>query len=92
MTAQELTALVKSWQSGAVSQETMHDLLRKGEIIPDGRSNEEEAALIKAESREQGAGSAAPDRLKPGHQTVAGGLKPAQQTTGDTGGVAVAAG
>ena len=46
MTAQELSAVVKSWQSGAVSRDTMHELFRKGEILPDGRTNQEEARLI----------------------------------------------
>ena len=46
MTAQEMSAVVKSWESGAVSQDTMHELFRKGEILPDGRTNEEEAQLI----------------------------------------------
>ena len=43
MEAQELAAVVKSWQSGAISQDTMLELLRKGEILPDGRSNEEDS-------------------------------------------------
>jgi hypothetical protein len=51
MDAQELAAVVKSWQSGAVSRDTMHELFRKGEILPDGRSNEEEARLIAGEKK-----------------------------------------
>ena len=47
MTALELAAVVKSWQGGAISQDTMLELLRKGEILPDGRSNEEEQRLLK---------------------------------------------
>jgi hypothetical protein len=50
MTAQELAAVVNSWKSGAISQDTMLELFRKGEILPDGRSNEEEARLIAGES------------------------------------------
>jgi hypothetical protein len=46
MTAAEMAAVVKSWQSGAMSQDTMLELFRKGEILPDGRTNEEEAQLI----------------------------------------------
>jgi len=46
MTAPELAALVKSWQSGAVSQDTILELFRKGEVLPDGRTNQEEARLI----------------------------------------------
>ena len=47
MTALELAAVVKSWQGGAISQDTMLELLRKGEILPDGRTNEEEQRLLK---------------------------------------------
>ena len=47
MDALELAAVVKSWQSGAISQDTMLELLRKGEVLPDGRSNEEEQRLLK---------------------------------------------
>jgi len=45
MNAQSITALVSAWQAGAISQETLMDCLRKGEVIPDGRSNAEEKAL-----------------------------------------------
>jgi hypothetical protein len=44
--APEMLAAVKSWQSGALSEDSMHELFRKGEILPDGRTNEEEARLI----------------------------------------------
>jgi len=46
MTALELSAVVKSWQAGAISLDTMQELLRKGEILPDGRTNEEEQRLL----------------------------------------------
>jgi len=46
MTAQELLAIVNSWRSGAISQDTMLELFRKGEVLPDGRTNEEETQLI----------------------------------------------
>ncbi|MGD0538035.1 MAG: DUF4055 domain-containing protein [Verrucomicrobiota bacterium] len=46
MSAPEMLAAVKSWQSGALSQDSMQELFRKGEILPDGRTNEEEARLI----------------------------------------------
>jgi hypothetical protein len=36
---------VTGWQAGAISQDTMNDCLRKGEVIPDGRTNAEEKAL-----------------------------------------------
>ena len=46
MEAQELLAVVNAWRAGAISQDTMLELLRKGEILPDGRSNEEEVRLL----------------------------------------------
>ena len=49
MTAQELTAVVGAWQKGAISRDTMLHLFRKGEILPEGRTTEEEAKLIERE-------------------------------------------
>jgi hypothetical protein len=48
MAASELLALVYSWQSGAISRETLHHNLKQGEVLPPGRSSEEEARLILA--------------------------------------------
>ena len=42
----ELTAIVGAWQAGAISQTTMFDLFRKGEILPSGRTDLEEKNLI----------------------------------------------
>ena len=44
--ARELQAIVAAWQAGAISQDTMFELFRKGEILPDGRSNAEELSLL----------------------------------------------
>jgi hypothetical protein len=49
MTAQEMTELVKAWQSGAISYATMYDNLQRGEIARHGVTAEEEKALIEAE-------------------------------------------
>ncbi|MBI5386770.1 MAG: DUF4055 domain-containing protein [Verrucomicrobia bacterium] len=46
MASDEIIAVVKAWQSGALSTDTMHELFRRGDVLPDGRSNEEEKALI----------------------------------------------
>jgi hypothetical protein len=45
MTSDEITAVVAAWQAGAISRETMFDLFRKGEVLPAGRSDAEEARL-----------------------------------------------
>ena len=46
--AADLVAAVHAWQCGAMSQDSMLDLFRKSEVLPEGRSNVEEAALIAA--------------------------------------------
>ena len=46
MASDELREIVKAWQAGAISQDTMLELFRKGEILPDGRSNRDEITLI----------------------------------------------
>jgi hypothetical protein len=46
MSSEDLQAVVAAWQSGAISRDTMFELFRSGEILPDGRTNEDEANLI----------------------------------------------
>ncbi|MEI6075339.1 MAG: DUF4055 domain-containing protein [Verrucomicrobiota bacterium] len=46
LTSLELTAIVGAWQAGAISQATMFDLFRKGEVLPTGRTDLEEKKLI----------------------------------------------
>jgi hypothetical protein len=48
MSSQELQAIVAAWQSAAISRDTMFELFRRGEILPDGRTNQDEAALVQA--------------------------------------------
>ena len=50
------TALVKAWQSGALSLDSMLDLFRRGEVLPEGRTNEEETRLIEVGKPEVVAG------------------------------------
>jgi hypothetical protein len=49
MTPQELTALVSSWQSGAISKETLFTKLQQGDIIQSDTTFEDEQAAIDAE-------------------------------------------
>lgn len=51
MTSQELAALVQAWQAGAISRDSMFNLLRQGELLPPGRSNDEEQSLLQGEMR-----------------------------------------
>jgi hypothetical protein len=48
LSAQEVTAVVQAWQSGALSRDSMMELFRRGEVLPEGRTNEEEARLVGA--------------------------------------------
>ena len=50
MSSQDLQAIVAAWQAGALSKDTMFELFRRGEILPDGRTNQDEAALTNASS------------------------------------------
>jgi hypothetical protein len=57
MTSQDLQAVVAAWQAGAISKDSMFELFRKGEILPDGRSNQDEAALVRAGLADAAAGA-----------------------------------
>lgn len=53
LTANEIVALVQAWQTGALSRESMLDIFRRGEVLPEGRSNEEEIRLAGKGTRQQ---------------------------------------
>lgn len=55
LAANEIVAVVQAWQNGALSQDSMLELFRRGEVLPEGRTNEEEMRLI-----ERGAGAKNP--------------------------------
>ncbi len=46
LSAQDIQAIVAAWQAAAISRDTMLDLFRRGEVLPEGRTNEEELGLI----------------------------------------------
>ncbi len=50
LTSQDLQAIVGAWQAGAISRDTMLDLFRRGEVLPESRSAEEESQLIETAS------------------------------------------
>jgi hypothetical protein len=56
MASDEITAVVAAWQTGAISQETMFDLFRRGEVLPPGRTDEEEARLASGGRRTEDGG------------------------------------
>jgi len=52
LTSQELLAIVSAWQNNAISRDTMFELFRRGEILPDGRTNDEELRLLAQPGRD----------------------------------------
>jgi hypothetical protein len=46
MASAEITAVVAAWKAGAISRDTMFDLFRMGDVLPVGRSNDDEAKLV----------------------------------------------
>jgi hypothetical protein len=46
ITADQLNAAVIAWKAGAISRESLLDLLKRGEVLPDGRTVSQERALI----------------------------------------------
>jgi hypothetical protein len=65
MSALEITALVAAWQAGAISQATMLDLFRAGEVIAPGRTNEEEINLLATQKVRAGLATNAPVAVTP---------------------------
>jgi len=49
LNAQEIQSIVAAWQAGAISRDTMTDLFRRGEVLPEGRTNQEEVKLVGAQ-------------------------------------------
>jgi hypothetical protein len=47
LAASDIVAMVYAWQQSAISRDTLHYRLERGEILPPGRTIEEELALIK---------------------------------------------
>ncbi len=45
---QEIQTIVAAWQANAISRDTMMELFRRGEVLPEGRTNEEEAKLVQS--------------------------------------------
>jgi len=52
LSAQEITALLQSWQAGGMSLDTFLYQLQVGEILPPGRTIEEEKIRIEAEGKQ----------------------------------------
>ncbi len=65
MTSDELKAIVAAWQAGAISQDKMLELFRKGEILPDGRTIQAEAALIQSGKQKEESGNPVPAPQRP---------------------------
>ncbi len=46
LASQDIQAIVAAWQTGAISRDTMTELFRRGEVLPEGRTTEEELKMI----------------------------------------------
>jgi hypothetical protein len=46
ISGESLTAVVAAWRAGAISRESMLEVLKRGEILPEGRTVAQERALI----------------------------------------------
>lgn len=46
LSAQEIQSVVAAWQAGAISREAMNDLFRRGEVLPEGQTSEEEGKMV----------------------------------------------
>jgi Domain of unknown function (DUF4055) len=46
LSAPEIQSIVAAWQANVISRDTMTDLFRRGEVLPEGRTTEEEERLI----------------------------------------------
>lgn len=46
LSAQEITVIVAAWPANALSRESMMELFRRGEVLAEGRTTEEEERLI----------------------------------------------
>ena len=46
LSANEIVTVVQAWQNGALSRDSMLDIFRRGEVLPEGRTNEEEVRLL----------------------------------------------
>jgi hypothetical protein len=75
LASQDVQAIVAAWQAGAISQDTMHELFRRGEVLPEGRTNEEEAGLIEQQRREEAKEETRISRISPdGKSQMANGM------------------
>jgi hypothetical protein len=54
LSAQDIQAVVAAWQAGAISRDTMTELFRRGEVLPEGRNVQEEERLIQSETELSG--------------------------------------
>lgn len=70
LASQDVQAIVAAWQAGAISQDTMFDLFRRGEVLPEGRTNQEEAALLEQQRREDAKNGVANGTSGQSHRTV----------------------
>lgn len=80
MAALQLTALVASWQNGAISYETLFENLKKGEIVDIDQTIAKELAAIELHKPEIPAGTKVNQDKTGGHETTLPGSSTANPT------------
>jgi hypothetical protein len=73
MSALTLTALVASWQNGAINYDTLFDNLQRGEVIDIDKTIEEELAAMDKHKPEIPGGTKVNQSATGGHETTLGG-------------------
>jgi hypothetical protein len=53
MSGEEITAVVDAWRAGAISRDTLLERLKRGEVLPEGRTVAQERALIHGRTKAQ---------------------------------------
>jgi hypothetical protein len=53
MSGEEITAVVAAWRAGAISRDTLLERLKRGEVLPEGRTVAQERALIHGKSADK---------------------------------------
>lgn len=54
LASQDIQAIVAAWQAGAISRDTMTELFRRGEVLPEGRTLDEELKLLGGDKKPTG--------------------------------------
>jgi hypothetical protein len=85
MTPPELVALVQAWQAGAISRDSMLNLMRRGELLEPSRSNIEEELAVRADMKTKPE-AGQPSQMGQGRGGFSGGAAAGSEKTSGLGG------